>query len=99
MITSDRFANSLGSFRSRLFSPLFALPSDTTRFCLSFKHNMYSSSRNDGDVGFRVGIENFANHEETEILWTRTNNRADVDRWFSMAIPVDKFYQQNRVNI
>lgn len=92
MITSDKFQNSLGEFRSRLYSPVFAVPAELDRFCFSFKFNIYSSSTD----GFRVGLENYGNHAQTHILKI-VLGPFGVDRWYSDAVEITAHYPQNRV--
>lgn len=91
MITSDRFQNGLASSRARLFSSVFSLPTQQTKFCLSFKYNIHGT----GTDELHVGIENYADHLEFEELWSV---RAPMfNRWFLGAVEISSSYRQSRV--
>lgn len=102
MITNDKFENSLNSFKSRLYSPVFSLP-DTSdddddedadnRYFLSFKYNI-NSLANDG---FNLGIENYLNGQEERIL-IRIRGTSGLDRWESVQVYLNNdAYELNRV--
>lgn len=91
MITSDRFQNGQASSRARLFSSVFSLPTENTKFCLSFKYNIYGA----GTDELHVGIENYEDHLELEELWSV---RAPMfNRWFLGAVEISNSYRQSRV--
>ena len=83
LITSDKFDNEIGSYRSRLYSPVFKLAAGIDKFCLSFKYNIFTSS----DDGFRVYVENYLYQDEFKIVYTKRGPLRE-DKWYSIEIPV-----------
>ena len=90
MITSDKFDSDIGSFRSRLYSPVFKLQHNQNRFCLSFKYNIFTSFND----GFRVYVENYLFQTEYMIVFEKTGPLKE-DRWYPVEVPVNNItYEQ-----
>lgn len=83
MITSDKFDSDIGSYRSRLYSPIFKLKIGQNRFCLSFKYNILTSSND----GFKVYVENYLYQSEYMLVFDKRGPLLE-DRWYSTEVPV-----------
>lgn len=91
MVTNDKFKDDLSSTRARLFSPVYSLPSNDTKYCMSFKYSINGKSTD----GFKVGIENYEDHRELEEL---AEIRGPLfDRWHLGAVEINRSYRLNRV--
>ncbi|RMZ98070.1 hypothetical protein BpHYR1_045027 [Brachionus plicatilis] len=83
MITSDKFDSDIGSYRSRLYSPVFKLAPSQDKFCLSFKYNILTASND----GFRVYVENYLFQSEYKLVFDKRGPLVE-DRWYSTEVPV-----------
>lgn len=94
MITSEKFENSIGIYRSRFYSPVFQLPDGITDFCLSFKYNIYSSSND----GFIVFMENYLDASQKVEIFSVDKTRLKINKWYSVSVQVkDVTYPQIKV--
>lgn len=93
MITSDKFENSLNSFRSRFISPVYFLEAGLSTFCVNFQYNIYGDSND----GFRLIIENYLNPNENSNLLV-VIGPLNIDKWYQgLAQVSDLKYLQFRV--
>lgn len=79
MITSDKFNSS--SFRSRFFSPVYALTSGQFDFCINLKYNIFSNKSD----GFKLVLENYFNGNELEVLFEIRGPSSD-NKWYTEYI-------------
>jgi hypothetical protein len=90
MITSDKFENAIGSFRSRLYSPVYNRAKD---FCIRFQYNIYSQS----DDGFRVYLEDYINPDDLNLIHTIIGP-LPINKWYTALIEIkESVFNQFRV--
>ncbi len=91
-VSSDKFESAVGSYRSRLYSPVVHM-NPNLKFCLRFMYNIYGS----GNDGFNLRIENYLNVSENEVLLFRSGP-GKSDRWHEAHVTIQNVrYSQLRV--
>jgi hypothetical protein len=92
MITSEKFENAIGSFRSRLYSPVYT-SSSSPLVCMVFRYNIYGS-----DDGLRVYLENYQNSSQYNLI-QEVKGPLPIDKWYTALAQIDhSTYEQFRVS-